>query len=175
MLPGKLPVEVPNHEDVRVELATYFDGASLMSFTYLGQKVSLGENFLKSITLRSIATSGSNPAWKLKLWVWNTDYDTTIASAPLFVATGKDHGDWADLTVEIPAALGITGDIYYEIEVLSGQMLIHQAEAKLEGLETYLNGVPNGTSYESHMFVGVAQDHLNKEEGGEIADGDTEA
>ena len=155
VLPGKLPVEVPNHEDVTVVLATYYDGASLMSFTYLGQKVSLDENFLKSITLRSVATSGSKPAWKLKLWVWNTDYDTTIASAPLFVATGKDHEDWADLTIEIPAALGITGDIYYEIEVLSGQMLIHQAEAKFEGLETYLNGVPNGTSYESHMVVGV--------------------
>ena len=151
--------DVPNHADVTVELGIRNDGPFSGVKTF-GQKLPLGENFLKQITIKEMATyaDGNTNTWALKIWAWNTDYATTVAGTPLFVITGENHQDNHDFVVDVPAKLLISGDVYYELEYLTGsaQFTGWTAESILvEGVETYVAGELKEGTYASSIVVGV--------------------
>ena len=152
--------DVPNHADVTVELGNRTDGGPYSGVKTFGQKLPLGENFLKQITIKNMATyaDGNTNTWALKIWAWNTDYATTVAGNPLYVITGENHQDNQDFVVDVPAKLLISGDVYYELEYLTGsaQFTGWAAESILvEGVETYVAGELKEGTYASFVVVGV--------------------
>ena len=159
---------VPYTVDETVSLATGhgapFSGAPN---NYFGQRFNVGENILKQITIADMATyaDGNTNTWSFKIWQWNTDYATTTAAEPLFVANGENHNDNAPFIMNVPAEALITGDIYYEITYLTGSGCFTgwTADNVTEGVETYVGGVIANGSYSSSIVVGVPTDESEKE------------
>ena len=152
--------DVPAHSDLAVDLGVRTSGGPYSGSKIFGQKLPLGETFLKQITIKEMATyaDGNTNTWALKIWAWNTDYATTVAGTPLFVTTGENHNDNTDFVVDVPAKLLISGDVYYEIEYLTGsaQFTGWAADAILvEGVETYVGGNLQEGTYASSVVVGV--------------------
>ncbi len=152
--------DVPNHSDLAVDLGVRTDGGPFSGVKTFGQKLPLGETFLKQITIKNMATysDGNTNTWALKIWAWNTDYATTVAGTPLYVVTGENHQDNQDFVVDVPAKLLISGDVYYELEYLTGsaQFTGWAAESILvEGVETYVAGALAEGTYASAVVVGV--------------------
>ena len=159
---------VPYTVDETVSLATGhgapFSGAPN---NYFGQRFNVGENILKQITITDMATysDGNVNTWSFKIWNWNTDYATTTAAEPLFVANGENHNDNAPFIMNVPVEALITGDIYYEITYLTGSGCFTgwTADNVTEGVETYVGGVIANGSYSSSIVVGVPTDESEKE------------
>ncbi len=152
---------VPPHNDQLLVLGVRdggpFSGAPAKKF---GQRGQIGENFLKNVSIEGLATyaDGNVNTWSFKVWQWNTDYATTVAGAPLFEKIGENHADNSTFSMNIPAELGIRGDIYYEIEYLSGSGTFTGWTAKdvVLGLETYVEGELKDGGYAASIVVGVA-------------------
>ena len=153
--------DVPAHSDLAVNLGVRTDGGPFVGGEKkFGQKLPLGETFLKNVTVSAMATyaDGNENTWSFKVWQWAGDYATTVAGTPLFVTTGENHNDNSDFTVEIPAKLLISGDVYYEIEYLTGakNFTPWTAESVLvEGVESYVDGNLKEGTYASSVVVGV--------------------
>ena len=154
---------VPPHDDLTLVLGvrdggTPFSGAPAKKF---GQRGQIGENFLKNVTIVDLATYADNNTntWSFKVWQWDTDYATTVAGEPLFVKEGENAPDNTTFSMDIPAELGIRGDIYYEIEYLSGTGTFTGWTAKdvVPGLETYVAGELKAGGYAASITVGVAK------------------
>ena len=152
---------VPYHVDQNVILGvrdggTPFTAASDKKF---GQRFDTGADFLKKVTINDLATysDGNANTWSFKVWAWNTDYATTTAATPLFEVLGENHPDNQTFAMDIPAKLLISGDIYYEIEYLSGSGGFTGWVAKdvPEGVETYKAGNKVDGSFASYITVGV--------------------
>ncbi len=125
-----------------------------------GQRYNIGDKILTTIKISDMATysDGNTNTWSFKVWQWNTDYSTTVAATPLFVAEGENHTDNTTFTMDIPAALFITGDIYYEIEYLTGSAGFTGWKAEgnvVEGIETYVAGNLVEGTYASSIRVGT--------------------
>lgn len=159
---------VPYTVDETVSLATGhgapFSGAPN---NYFGQRFNIGENILKQITITDMATyaDGNVNTWVVKIWNWNTDYATTTAGEPLYVANGENHTDNAPFVLNVPVEALITGDIYYEITYVTGSGCFTgwTADNVTEGVETYVGGVIANGSYSSSIVVGVPTDESEKE------------
>ena len=157
------PVEVPEHYDQVVVLGERDPaGAPYMGAgdKKMGQKLPLGETILKQITIKDLATysDGNTNTWSFKVWAWNTDYATTVAGTPLYEITGENHNDNATFVLDIPVELMITGDVYYELEYLSGSGGFTGWPAKevlVEGVESYVAGNLKAGTYASSVVVGV--------------------
>ena len=152
---------VPYHVDENVVLGvrdggTPFTGSSDKKF---GQRFNIGENFLKKVTINDLATysDGNANTWSFKVWAWNTDYATTVAGTPLFEVFGENHPDNQTFVMDIPAKLLISGDVYYELEYLSGSGGFTGWIAKdlYEGIESYVAGNLKDGSYAAYITVGV--------------------
>ena len=152
---------VPYHVDENVVLGvrdggTPFTSASDKKF---GQRFNIGENFLKKVTINDLATysDGNANTWSFKVWAWNTDYATTVAGTPLFEVLGENHPDNQTFVMDIPVKLLISGDIYYELEYLSGSGGFTGWVAKdlYEGIESYVAGNLKDGSYAAYITVGV--------------------
>ena len=124
-----------------------------------GQKIPLNEAFLQQITINNLGTysDGCNNTWSLKIWQWNIDYNSTVAGTPLFEITGKNHPDCANFVVDVPIELLICGDIYYELEYLSGSGSFTgwTATDVVYGVEAYVNGALREDNYTSSIVVGL--------------------
>ena len=128
-----------------------------MSF---GQRYDFGENVLESISIMDMATyeDGGVNTWVVKVWQWNGTYEDTVISTPLYVVYGEDHANNTTLTIKIPTELCITGDVYYEIEYLSGSKFFtgwDAAEWVSPDVQTYVSGVLTPGTYVSSFFVRV--------------------
>ena len=127
----------------------------------IGQRIDIGENFLKKVTVISMATysDGNANSLSFKVWQWNTDYDTTVAGQPLFATSIENHVDCSSLAIEISADLGIRGDIYYEVEYLSGSGGVtgwtSDASSIAPGIETYSGGALKEGTFSASIIVGV--------------------
>jgi hypothetical protein len=101
---------------------------------------------------------GNTNTWSVKIWAWNTDYATTVAGTPLYIATGENHNDNQDFVVDVPVKLLISGDVYYEVEYLTGDKSFTPWTAGsvlVEGVESYVNGELKEGTYASSVVVGV--------------------
>lgn len=153
---------LPEVEDQTILLGTV--GNNTRPHNYgakkFGQRLPLGQTFLQQITIERVATYASiENTWSLKIWQWNTDYNFTVSNTPLIVINGQNHLDNSDFTVDIPLELLISGDIYYELEYVSGDQCFTGwvATDVLTGVETYVDGVLSSDSYAASIVVGVAQ------------------
>ena len=153
-------VIVPYHKDETLVLGIRDGGPFITAGEKkFGQRGQIGENILKKITIMDLATyaDGNTNTWSFKVWQWNTDYATTVAGTPLFDYNGENHQDNMTFSIDIPAELFIGGDIYYEIEYLTGSGTFTGWVAKdvVPGLETYVNGELRSDSYAASITVGV--------------------
>ena len=153
-------VIVPYHKDETLILGIRDGGPFIAAGEKkFGQRGQIGENILKKVTIIDLATyaDGNTNTWSFKVWQWNTDYATTVAGTPLFDYNGENHQDNMTFSIDIPAELFIGGDIYYEIEYLTGSGTFTGWVAKdvVPGLETYVNGELRNDSYAASITVGV--------------------
>jgi hypothetical protein len=156
----RIPFEVPDHYDEAVDLATGHGAPFTAMQDRFGQRFNIGENFLKNISIKNLATyaDGNVNTWSLKVWRWKGDYATTVSAEPLFNFIGENHPDNMTFSLDIPAELGIMGDIYYEIDYLSGSGGFtgwRALDYVDPGVETYVNGNRVGSTYASSIIVGV--------------------
>ena len=148
---------LPEVEDKNIILGTRDGDPFVGSETKFGQKIPLGEDFLKQVTINALATydDGNVNTWTFKVWQWNTDYATTVAGTPLFEKSGENHANCTDFTVEIPVELLISGDIYYEVEYTSGAKSFTPwgSSTYPEGVESYVNGNFKANSFGAYIVV----------------------
>ena len=128
-----------------------------------GQQFDIGSNALKQITVNSVGTYvGTVNMFTVKVWSWNNSYAATTAGTPLYEYTGYNHADGTDMVINIPADKIITGNIYYEVNVLSSDganpsFMPWIASNPVEGLVSYRGGVAATNHYASKIVV-VAYD-----------------
>jgi len=151
---------VPECEDATVDLGVRTDGGPYSGEKKFGQKLPLGNNYLTGVTVKDMATyaDGGVNTWSFKVWAWDTDYATTVAGKVLFELTGENHADNTTFTVEIPFEKLITGDVYYEIEYLTGSAQFTgwtAAEILVPGVETYVAGALKDGTYASSVNLAV--------------------
>ena len=156
---------VPFHDDENVILADRAGGTTplVSPGTSFGQKFNTGANFLKQLTIADMATyaDGGVNTWTLKIWTWNTDYATTVAGEPVYVVNGENHPDNKSLTVNVPAYLQLSGELYYEVYYNSGKGGFTGWNALgtvQNGLETYIGGKLSDQQIASSVLIGVPAD-----------------
>ena len=164
---------VPECNEVTVDLGIRTSGGPYSREKKFGQKLPLGNNYLTGVTVKDMATyaDGNVNTWSFKVWAWNTDYETTVAGTVLFELTGENHPDNSSFVVEIPFEKLITGDVYYEIEYLTGkaQFTGWTADSILvPGVETYVAGNLTQGTYASYIVVGVETNQPTKPENGSL-------
>ena len=122
-----------------------------------GQKIPLGQAFLEQITITSLATyCNNNNSWELRIWQWNSNYSTTVSGTVLYKTSGTNHTDCADLIVDVPIDLLISGDIYYEFTYRSGSGFgAWTAKDVADGIESYVDGIFLEGSFASSIVVGL--------------------
>ena len=153
---------IPTCNEAVIDLGVRNGGGPYSGVKNFGQKLPLGDNYLTGITVKEMATyaDGNTNTWSLKVWAWDTDYATTVAGKVLYETTGENHTDNTDFVVEIPFEALITGDVYYEIEYLTGsaQFTGWAAESILiEGVETYGGGTLMEGTYASSVEIAVPE------------------
>ena len=156
----RIPFEVPEHYDEAVDLATGHGAPFTSPQEIFGQRFNIGDNFLKNVSINALATysDGGVNTWSFKVWRWKGDYASTVSAAPLYDFTGENHQDNMTFSLDIPAELGIKGDIYYEIDYLSGNGGFtgwRALDYVAPGVETYVNGNYVGGTYASSIIIGV--------------------
>lgn len=164
---------VPECNEVTVDLGIRTSGGPYSREKKFGQKLPLGNNYLTGVTVKDMATyaDGNVNTWSFKVWAWNTDYETTVAGKVLYETTGENHTDNTSFVVEIPFEKLITGDVYYEIEYLTGkaQFTGWTADSILvPGVETYVAGNLTQGTYASCIVVGVETNQPTKPENGSL-------
>ena len=160
VLPARAPFEVPEHTDETIVLGTRVNGGPFSNTKNFGQRFTVAEGFLKNITITNMATyaDGNANKWNVTIWAWNTDYATTISGEPLYTVNGENHNDNQHFVLDVPADLGIMGDIYYEITYLEGSAQFTGWAADggaAEGVEAYIAGNLAEGTYASSIIVGI--------------------
>ena len=105
---------------------------------------------LLQINVNDFATYSNNQnKGTFKLYRWQGDYATTVASAPLYEREILNHADHTDLTLDIPSADKLTGELYFEVICLEGTSYTPwcagdgqaaDRPGKVTGMQAYLNG-----------------------------------
>ena len=133
-----------------------------------GQQFNLGQHTLKKVIIDSVGTYlGNENVWTFKIWRWNTNYKTTVDGTPLYEYTGYDLQDCADLEVDIPDGVEITGQVYYEICVLESNGQVGGGSGiagfmpwigsnSVDGLVSYANGVRALNNYAARIVIELA-------------------
>ena len=124
-----------------------------------GQRYNIGDYYLKKIIITDVASyADSVNAWSFSVWAWNKDYDTTVGAAPLYTISGENHRDNTVFPVDIPAELGIKGDIYYELEYVAGNTGFTGWKAFVNvnpDVQTYVAGELVEGTYVARIIAGV--------------------
>jgi hypothetical protein len=148
------------YTDMAVALGVRGNGGAYNSSAVrkIGQRYNVGDSVLKNVTVNSLATysDGNVNTWSFKVWQWKGSYSATVAAAPLYSTTGKNHADCANFSVNIPTGLGIMGDIYYEIQYLSGKGGFTgwtAAQSVAGGVQTYIDGALKSGTYASTLTL----------------------
>ena len=150
----------PAHTDETIVLGVRVNGGPFGAAKNFGQRFTVAEGFLKNITITNMATyaDGNANKWNVTIWAWNTDYATTISGEPLYTVNGENHNDNQHFILDVPADLGIMGDIYYEITYLEGSAQFTGWAADggfAEGVEAYIAGNLAEGTYASSIIVGI--------------------
>ena len=118
-------VPATGYTEETIVLGQYVEGTSVPlnngECANFGQRIDIGDDILKQIMIHHMSTNGdgNRNTWTVKIWQWNTDWLTTVATEPLFVLNGENHADGDDLIITIPYGYDISGDIYYQIDYTS--------------------------------------------------------
>ena len=146
------------YQNIDIKLGLGAKGSPFSADKKFGHRVNIGDDLLKGLFVQEMATydDGDVNTFTVKVWQWNSDYATTVATEPLYVFNGENHINCTSLTVGVPVELGIHGDIYYEIEYLTGIAKFTGWTANdgaPEGVETYVGGNLTSGSYLANLIV----------------------
>ena len=127
----------------------------------IGQRFDIGTATLKQLTVDFLATfTGVENIYTVTFWQWDSNYETTVAGTPVYVYNGFNHQDNTDLVLTIPADITLTGDIYYEINVIANISPVEPpafmtwiGSNSVAGLESYRGGVKQGADYAASIIV----------------------
>ena len=105
---------------------------------------------LLQINVNDFATYSNNQnKGSFKLYRWQGDYATTVASTPLYEREILNHADHTDLTLDVPSSDKLTGELYFEVICLEGTSYTPwnagngqaaDRPGKVTGMQAYLNG-----------------------------------
>jgi hypothetical protein len=153
----------PSYKDQALTMGVRGNGGAYNnnSVKKFGQRYNIGDKALKNITVSSMATyaDGNSNSWTLKVWQWKGSYSATVASTPLYSTSGRNHADCTNFSVNIPTDLAIMGDIYYEIQYVSGRGAFtgwSAAASVANGVQTYVGGALRSGTYASTLTVVTA-------------------
>jgi hypothetical protein len=97
--------------------------------------------------------NGSFDGFAFAMPTWNT-------TNPLYSTSGKNHADCTNFTVTVPTGLAIMGDIYYEIQYVSGSGAFTgwtATSSVASGVQTYVGGTLKSGTYASTLTVLAAE------------------
>ena len=122
-----------------------------------GQKFDIGDEYaLKRLVIRKLSTiqTGDN-TWRLTIWQWNASSAVTTYSAPLYEVSGKNHVNGQDFVVTIPDDVILTGEIYYELQYLTGPTGFTGwvTNNTVDGLLSFVNGNVTTNNFASTIYV----------------------
>lgn len=125
---GAMTVAYADGTDSGVEVIAFDKNGSTGTPYMSGLNVPVGYRFtvdeskkLLQINVVDFATYSNNTnRGTFKLYRWAGDYASTVASEPLYAREIVNHADHSDLTLDIPSADKLTGELYFEVICLEG-------------------------------------------------------
>ena len=156
---GALTPAYADTPDSGVEVIGFDKNGSTGTPYMSGLNVPVGYRFtvdeskkLLQINVVDFATYSNNTnRGTFKLYRWAGDYATTVASEPLYRREIVNHADHSDLTLDIPSADKLTGELYFEVICLEGTSYTPWNAAggqsparpgKVTDVQAYLDGQP---------------------------------
>lgn len=140
----------------------------------VGQKFTLDGEILAFISfdmLRTYDDAVANNRGVLKVYVWNTDYATTVASTPKYSVEFANHRNNTAKVFAIPTELGLAGTLYWEIECLEASSGMKHGYVPgtgfaKAGVESFRNGTAIASVYAGEKNIGCDVFTLDMEETG---------
>ena len=145
----------------KVDLGKGGQGNPMCDGGAFGQKFTIAEGqWLDVIEVYNMATyDKTDTVGTFKVWIWDTDYATTVAKAPIFEQTIENHENCKPLTMDV-SALNISNcTVYYEAQATGeGDKWTPwiAKEGTAEGVEVYLNGQLFDQGYLANITVSTA-------------------
>ena len=159
LLLGNVSVIFADQADTGIETLSFSKNGSSGTPYMSGLEVPVGYKFtvdpakkLLQIDVCDFATYNNNVnRGTFKLYRWQGDYASTVASEPLYSREIVNHADHSDLTLEIPSSDKLTGELYFEVICLEGTSYTPwnagdgqaaNRPGKLTDMQAYLAGQP---------------------------------
>ena len=122
-----------------------------------GQKFDIGDEYaLKRLVIRNLSTlvDGDN-TWRLTIWQWNVSSAVTTYADPLYEVSGRNHVNGQDFIVTIPDSILLTGEIYYELQYMSGSTGFTGwvTNQTVDGLLSFVNGNVTTNNFASTIYI----------------------
>ena len=142
----------------KVDLGKGGQGNPMCDGGAFGQKFTIAEGqWLDVIEVYNMATyDKTDTVGTFKVWIWDTDYATTVAKDPIFSTTIENHVNCKALTMDV-SALNISNcTVYYEAQATGeGDKWTPwiAKEGTAEGVEVYLNGQLFDQGYLANITV----------------------
>ncbi len=147
----------------KVDLGKGGQGNPMCDGGAFGQKFTIAEGqWLDVIEVYNMATyEKTDTVGTFKVWIWDTDYATTVAKAPIFEQTIENHENCKPLTIDV-SALNISNcTVYYEAQATGeGDKWTPWIanEGTPEGVEVYLNGQLFDQGYLANITISTEKE-----------------
>ncbi len=154
---GTISLAHASEADTGVETLSFAKNGSSGAPYMSGLNVPVGYRFtvdpakkLLQINVCDFATYSNNTnRGTFKLYRWQGDYASTVASQPLYAREIVNHADHSDLTLDVPSDDKLTGELYFEVICLEGTSYTPwnagdgqaaERPGKVTGMQAYLGG-----------------------------------
>ena len=142
----------------KVDLGKGGQGNPMCDGGAFGQKFTIAEGqWLDIIEIYNMATyDKTDTVGTFKVWIWDTDYATTVAKDPIFSTTIENHVNCKALTIDVSALNLSNCTVYYEAQATGeGDKWTPwiAKEGTAEGVEVYLNGQLFDQGYLANITV----------------------
>ena len=160
---GEDAVRPETTEQTKVDLGKGAQGNPMCDGGAFGQKFTIAEGqWLDVIEIYNMATyEKTDTVGTFKVWIWDTDYATTVAKDPIFSTTIENHENCKPLIVDV-SALNISNcTVYYEAQATGeGDKWTPWIanEGTPEGVEVYLNGQLFDQGYLANITISTEKE-----------------
>lgn len=145
---------------VQLYNGSHFTGVTIGSADVAAQKFTADDSFY-SITVRAASYGDNDGSLTLKLYAWDSDYNATVAAAPIWSRTFTDFHDNEWLRLQFPVQ---TSGVYmWTLSNADGWVGVWQAvDSVYPAAQAYWNGLAATGGYQAKVYYGQPEPQPNQ-------------